>query len=348
MFRISMSARRVASPRWRRIGAVLAAVVAGAAVLSAVETSTAQADTAAVASPGCGAADRAAAGSATLQFASGGQTGHYIRDVPGAADGPLPLVLDLHGYLEPAEIEHASSGLGEFGNTHGFVTVTPQLDEPGLPRWAFAPGDPDIDYLSELITHVEATACVDLRRVYAAGLSMGAFTSSALACRLSDRIAAVAPVAGLEDFDWCRPTRPVPVIAFHGTADPIVAYTGGVGPNARYLPSPDGSGSVVQQNGGPAVQGPGPQSIPDNAAAWARRNGCSGAPVQSHVAPDVDLTTYPCPENGAVQLYSVVGGGHTWPGSAYAFPDALTGPTTHSISADQLLWDFFRAHPLPR
>ncbi|WP_019927591.1 PHB depolymerase family esterase [Nocardia sp. BMG111209] len=348
MFRNSMSARRAGSSRQRRrIGAVLAAVVAGAATLSAVETVTAQADPAVVASAGCGAADRPAGGSSTAQFASGGQTGHYLLDVPAAADGPLPLVLDLHGYLEPAEIEHGSSGLGDFGIAHGFVTVTPQLDEPGLPRWAFAPGEPDVDYLSDLLTHVEATACVDQRRVYAAGLSMGAFTSSALACRLSDRIAAVAPVAGLQDFDWCRPTRPVPVVAFHGTADPIIAYTGGVGPNARYLPAPDGSGSVVQQDGGPSVQGPGLQSIPDNAAAWARRNGCGATPAQTHVTPDVDLTTYPCPENGAVQLYSVIGGGHTWPGSAYAFPAALTGTTTTSISADQIIWDFFRAHPLP-
>ncbi|MEU6561419.1 alpha/beta hydrolase family esterase [Nocardia nova] len=331
----------------RALGRVAGTTALAVAVVGALTTAVASAQPDAPApSPGCGIAQQHPG--PLGQFATAQRSGHYILDLPAATDGPTPLVMDLHGYLEPAEIERMSSGLGDFGSTHGFATITPALDEPGLPRWDFGPGSADVDYLSNLLTHVESTLCVDQRRVYVAGLSMGAFTTSSLACQLSDRIAAVAPVAGLQDFSWCRPARPVPVIAFHGTADPIVAYSGGSGPNARFLPSPDGSGSVTGEHGGPAVNGPGPQSVPATAEAWARRNGCAGPPSQRPVTPDVDLTTYSCPATGEVELYSVRDGGHTWPGSPLPMPTPLTGTTTTSIDANQLIWDFFRAHPMPR
>lgn len=299
----------------------------------------------AAASAGCGA-QAAAPQRSTLRFDALGRTGTYIQDVPPAADRPLPVVLDLHGYIEPALIAHESTGVGDYGTTHGFVTITPQLDEPGLPRWDFQPASADIGYLSELLTHVESTLCLDQRRVYVTGLSMGAFTTSSLGCQLSDRIAAIAPVAGLQDFSWCQTTRPVPVIAFHGTADPIVAYTGGTGPNARLLPAPDGDGSVVQE-GKPNTNGPGAQSIPANAAAWAHRNGCGPEPQRTQVAPDVELQNYPCPANASVQLYSIINGGHVWPGSPLPFPEPLVGVNTTSIKATEVIWDFFRTHPLP-
>lgn len=333
----------------RGVGRIVGAAAVAVALVGALTATGGKANAdhyAPIPSAGCGTTP-AAAGQSTLEFAAADRRGRYIQDVPPGANRPTPLVLDLHGYLEPAVLERLSSGLGEFGATHGFITVTPELEEPGLPRWDFGPGAGDIAFLSKLLTHVEATQCIDERRVYASGLSMGAFTTSSLACQLSDRIAAIAPVAGLQDFGWCHPTRPVPVIAFHGTGDPIIAYTGGVGPNARFLPSPDGTGSVVEQKNGPAVGGPGPHSISDNAAAWARRNGCATAPAHVQVAPDVDETRYNCPATGAVELYSMEGAGHTWPGSSFPMPVPLTGTTATSISATSIIWDFFQAHPMP-
>jgi polyhydroxybutyrate depolymerase len=85
----------------------------------------------------------------------------------------------------------------------------------------------DITYLGNLLTHVEGSLCVDERRVFVTGLSMGSFTTSAIACEMAGRIAAVAPVAGLQAFPWCKPARAVPVVAFQGTADPYVSYIGG-------------------------------------------------------------------------------------------------------------------------
>jgi polyhydroxybutyrate depolymerase len=188
---------------------------------------------------------------------------------------------------------------------------------------------------------------VDTRRIYATGLSMGGFTTSSLGCQLADRIATIAPVAGLADFTWCTPARPMPVIALHGTADPIVAYEGGTGPNARLLPSPDGSGSADPAHRRPNVGGPGPHSVPENATAWARRNGCASEPVEQQVTGDVILSAYPCPAGAEVQLWSVIGGGHLWFGThSEIFPVPLVGADTQSISATTLIWDFFRAHAL--
>ncbi|MEV5834546.1 hypothetical protein [Nocardia sp. NPDC052112] len=300
-----------------------------------------------VASAGC-ASPAVASGTSTGQFAAAGKSGTYVQDVPaGTAGASLPVVVDLHGYLEPAQIERFSTGVGQFGIEHGFATITPQLDDPGWPRWDFSENSGDVAYLSELLTHVESTLCVDLRRVFVTGLSMGGFTTSSLACQLADRIAAVAPVAGLQDFAWCHPARPVPVIAFHGTADPIVAYTGGPGPNAQLLPSADGSGSAAGRGGTKpsGVDGPGPATIPTQAAAWAHRNGCGPEPQQRQIAADVTLFSYPCPGDGAVELYAVLGGGHTWPGSPTIAPEPLVGTTTASINANQVIWDFFQAHP---
>ncbi|WP_459546599.1 alpha/beta hydrolase family protein [Nocardia sp. X0981] len=124
---------------------------------------------------GCAAAP-VPPGRSVAQFTAAGRSGAYVRDVPPEAHGPLPVVFDLHGYMEPAAVQHATSGFGEYGMARGFVTVTPQL--------------------------------------------------------------AIAPVAGVQDFPWCDTSRPVPVIAFHGTADPIVAYTGGRGPTAHLAAPP--------------------------------------------------------------------------------------------------------------
>ncbi len=315
------------------------AATALTAVAPAVEAAPAN-SVAPVESAGCHA-PAIPSGQSTRHFSAAGRSGTYIQDVPPATSHPLPLVFDLHGYLELAVLQHEGSGLGPYGDSHGFTTITPQIDESGLPRWDFSPNSADVSYLAQLMSQVEATSCIDLRRVYVAGLSMGAFTTSSLACQLSDRIAAIAPVAGLQNFTWCRTQRPVPIVAFHGTADPLVAYGGGQGANARYLPAPDGGSSSGPQNG------PGPTDIPGNAAAWARRNGCTGQPRQRAVAADVSLTTYQCPANATVELYTVLGGGHTWPGHpSIVSPTPLVGETTTSIDATATMWDFFRAHPL--
>lgn len=277
-------------------------------------------------SPGC-SRPVPAQGETTVQFEGTERSGEYRQHVPAGANRPLPVVIALHGFLENIAISDLGSGMGDFGYRNGFITITPQLDRLGLAQWEYGPDSADLTWVSEVLTNVESSLCVDTRRVYVTGLSMGAFAASSIGCRFADRVAAIAPVAGLRDFSWCTPSRPVPVIAFHGTDDPIVSYDGQAG-----------SGSAGGVGGSP---------VTDNAAAWARRDGCTGTPVRTTIAADVVLDRYSCPSGMDVQLYSVLGGGHIWPGSdSPLYPEFIVGSNTDSINATALIWDFFRTHPM--
>lgn len=161
--------------------------------------------------------------------------------VPGR---PLPVIFDLHAYEEPGPLQVTLSGLGVYGQSHGFVTITPWIDNQRIPQWLSSVGSKDMSWFGGLLTHVEVTTCVDENRVYVTGDSNGAFMASAVACRYSSRVAAVAPVAGIQAVSPCRTTRPVPVVAFHGTADPLVHYNGTPSKAAEDLPAPNGSGET--------------------------------------------------------------------------------------------------------
>ena len=283
----------------------------------------------------------------TLPFAAAGDTGTYIRHLPPSYNGqiPLPVVLDLHGYSEPASVHVLISALGPFGDAHHFITLTPQTNGP-VPLWNTALKGKDVAFLGALLDRAEQTLCVDEARIFVTGYSNGAFMTSALACAFSSRIAAVAPVAGIQEISGCSFSRPVPVVAFHGTADPFVPYNGGVGPAALKLPAPDGSGKTLGQLGaGKQQRGP---SIPQATTAWAKRNGCSTSPTDKTIAGDVTLISYACPADATVELYRVTGGGHAWPGSPVDRSlSKVVGRVTFSISANDIMWAFFQAHPLP-
>jgi polyhydroxybutyrate depolymerase len=279
---------------------------------------------------------------------SGGVARWYYRHVPPSYTGtkPMPVVIDLHGYEEGATIHTKMSALGPFGDTHGFVTITPEGSGTTVPFWNTDLHGRDIKFIGDLIDEVEKTLCVDQRRVFVTGLSNGAFMTSAVACAYSKRIAAAAPVAGIEDIAGCTFARPVPVIAFHGTADPFVSYTGGLGSKALALPAADGSGKTLAQSGLPKNASKGP-SIPQVTADWAKRNGCGTTPSDRPVTADVTLISFPCPPGADVDLERITGGGHAWPGSAFSQAIAATvGKTTMTISADAIIWQFFEAHPL--
>ncbi len=207
----------------------------------------------------------------------------------------------------------------------GFITVA--ADGSGSPqRWfIYGPNEPgfvdDAAFVNALIDHLEAGLCVDPDRIYATGMSNGAGLSSQLACELNDRLAAVAPVAGLTyPLLLCRGKAPMPVIAFHGTADPLVPFEGG--PGGRLMLSL--------------------RSINDNLKGWAQHDGCADAPASERVAADVVRESYSgCQAGTDVVLYVIEDGGHTWPNGTGERP---SGKTTRTIDATSLIWDFFAAH----
>jgi polyhydroxybutyrate depolymerase len=186
----------------------------------------------------------------------------------------------------------------------------------------------DVTFISELIDKLSAGYNIDPARIYANGLSNGGGMAFVLSCTLSNRIAAVGMVAAAQTlpWHWCTEHKAVPMIAFHGTADPSVPYAGGstwVSPEAF-------------------------PNVPMWTANWARRNRCAPSPVDTEVAEHVTRRTYShCADEAAVVLYTIRGGGHTWPGGG-PLPQWLTGPASHEIDATGEMWAFFRAHPLAK
>ena len=155
---------------------------------------------------------------------------------------------------------------------------------------------------------------MDPRHVFVTGISNGAMMSYRLACELSGKVAAIAPVEGAQDLD-CHPSNSVSLIVFHGTADRLVPFDGGASPfrwarTARTPPSP----STV--------------------AFWVQQDGCSPAP-QREQSEAVNIEKYSgCHDGAAVALYAIEGGHHIWPGTPFSHND---------VPATNLMWSFFAA-----
>ncbi len=290
----------------------------------------------------CSPARPQPSGTTVKSLVSGGLTRSYRVHVPASYTGasPVPVVFSFHGHGSNAIEQEVYSGFSAKSDSAGFIAVFPDGVPPspqGWNAWQFAPPQPDdVAFTSAIIDSLIASSCIDQSRVYTSGISNGAMMSVRLACSLSSRIAAFAPVAGayyapmslnLNPAETCPDTAPRPMIAFHGTADPTVPFNGGGSSIVYRLPIDDNT---------PAE---------DVLSDWAAHNGCGGTRQESQIGTEVRLVQYGSCANGAVvELYAVDGGGHTWPGS---FDVPSLGYTTHQISATDLIWSFFSNYTLP-
>jgi polyhydroxybutyrate depolymerase len=282
-------------------------------------------DQAITAVTGCGIP--ATRGLTLASIRSGGSERTFRLYLPAGYDPsrPTPLVMNFHGFGGNGFLQERYAHMQEEAEKSGFIAVAPDgTQEP--PRWHIYArledryGE-DFDFVRDLVDHLGAQLCLDRNRIYAAGISNGGGMSSLLGCELNDVIAAIAPVAG-SPFPGpaCRGKQPMPVVAFHGTDDPLVPFEGG-------------------RSGRFGLAGRG---VRDNMRSWAEHNGCNLALKSERIAGDVLLETYTgCKDGADVQLYVVEGGGHTWPG---AHPEIRDSATTQSIDATALMWRFFAAH----
>jgi polyhydroxybutyrate depolymerase len=264
---------------------------------------------------------------------SSGQKREYQLYVPGSYDRtrPTPLVISMHGAGGWPVQQMELSEWNRLAESQGFIVVYPSGIGSAGPRvWHVDNGGGlrrDVTFISELIDKLEGAYNIDSSKIYANGLSNGGGMSFVLSCTLSNRIAAVGMVAAAQTlpWSWCTDQRAVPMIVFHGTADPMVPYKGGT--------------TWVASESFPAVS--------TWAANWARRNRCAPKPVVSAAAADVTRREYTnCADDAAVVLYTIRGGGHTWPGGQ-PMPEWFVGSTSRSIDATSQMWAFFREHPLP-
>lgn len=275
----------------------------------------------------------------TMSTSQGDVVRRTVVYLPAAArtGARLPLVLDLHGSGSGPVEQLGISGMEAAAERYGFVVAAPQGSVPtgaghawNVPHTAADLAGPDEEgFLLTVIDSLVVGGWADGERVAATGMSGGARMACQLAGDHADRITAVAAVAGLRagapragdtttpDSSTWHPARPVPVLAVHGTADPVNPLDGG----------------------GAAYWG---YSVPAALARWAEANGGRGEPTTTRVADGVRLLAH-SPALAQTRLYVVDGGGHTWPGSRAAFPAGL-GPVSTALDATETVCRFLADH----
>ncbi len=288
-------------------------IAAAIAAVTSTSNGYAQGATAAATPSACAIA--AAPGVTEQRLTSSGRERTYRLFVPTGYDGrtSLPLVLDMHGSGGNSGGQAATSRFEALAAREGVLVATLQAAAEGN-RWnvpVTAERPDDVRYVSDVIDHVAARACTDLQRVYATGFSGGARMSSLLACKLSDRVAAIAPMAGLR---WPGPCegRAIPVLTFHGLADPQNTYAG-----------------HVEGRGGEWLE-----SVPEALAGWAKHNGCDVNPVEEDPPGTLSTLRYEgCRDGAEVRLVRVDGLVHAW--------------ARNEVDATAEMWEFFSGQRLP-
>jgi polyhydroxybutyrate depolymerase len=270
-------------------------------------------------------------GDYTRYFWVGYSLRSYKLHVPVGHDKltPLALVLNFHGGGGNADGQIKMSGMNAAADKYRFAVAYPN-GSSGFLGWflTFNAGlccdnakknnVDDVKFTALMLDHIQASVCVDEKRVYSTGFSNGALMSYRLACELSDRIRAIAPVGATLGIDQCRPVRPVPLLHIHGTADEFAPYGGGIGKVGNY----DFRG------------------VAETVEIWRALN-------DANVGPKVML------QQGAVKcdrwdgkapvvLCTVKDGGHTWPGGHDGATTTPFGAVNRDIDANDLIWQFFK------
>ncbi len=278
----------------------------------------------------------------TRSLAVGGRKRTYHVHVPPQyrMEKPAPVVLALHGATMTGPLMAWFSGLNQKADQAGFLAVYPNGTGPRLSyTWnggnccgsAVRDDVDDVAFIRAVLDDLATAYHIDPRRVFVTGLSNGAVLAYRLASELSDRIAAVAPVAGPMGTATCDPKRSVPVLHFHGTDDEFAPFKGGVGRR-----------SVFKTDF---------YSVERTIRAWMKADGCKEEPKTEEL-PDkakdgtkVTKKTYSGGKDGAeVVLVVIEGGGHTWPGRGPGLK--VLGKATGNVSANDLMWEFFEKHPM--
>ena len=289
-------------------------------------------------------ADQLMPGNSTRTLQADGRERSYLVHVPKNYDPkkPTSVVLVLHGAYTNGPITAFYSGLNATADDKDFIAVYPNgtglsdtvlfWNSGGRDRsrlFGRTPPD-DVAFLGKVLDDLGTVTNVDLKRIYATGISNGGMMCYKLASEMGNRIAAIAPISGTLCQDDVKLKRPMSVLHFHGTDDKLVPYDGGKSAAQQLLNC---------------------KSVDDTIKTFAKLDGCPDKP-KSETLPNkaddgtsVERFSYgPGKDGSEVILVKINGGGHTWPDRP-AFANLL-GKATHQIDANEMMWDFFAKHPL--
>lgn len=271
----------------------------------------------------------------------GGLKRTYVVHLPKdhCQETPLPVVLALHGATMNGPMMAWFSRLNRKADEAGFMVVYPNgTGTFSSFTWnggnccgsAMQNNIDDVSFINALLDDLIGAYQIDSRRIYATGISNGGTMAYRLAADLSERIAAIAPVAGSMGTVISRLKRPVSVLHFHGTLDEYIPFDGGKGKKSLYGTH---YGSVDQ-----TIQ------------TWVDANECLESPKTEWLSKNGDemrvtRKTYAGGKDGAeVVLVAIEGGGHTWPGRKA--PVQTLGKSALNILANDLIWAFFCKHAM--
>jgi polyhydroxybutyrate depolymerase len=267
-----------------------------------------------------------------LTIQHGGRSRTALIHVPPGYTGKtaVPLAFNNHGSMCTADFQRRMSHLDEWADKRGVITVTPQGTGGLIPGWNVGNSPQayiydkvdDVGFFKALIARLEQDLCIDDRRIYCAGFSLGGSMCYRLSCDMADKIAAIASVSGPDGTKTCTPSRAVPLLHIHGTSDGFASYKADY--SDKSCPNHGAEGCVMRH---------------------AKRTGCSPTTKVTFTKGKVSCKTYQgCPQNGEATLCTVTGGGHTWPGGEGWI---LGGPVNKDIVASRMILDFFSKYRLP-
>jgi len=267
-----------------------------------------------------------------------GRLRYYLINLPPNYDqaSDIPLVIALHGGGGKGTQMESDYLLTEKANAAQFAIVYPDGVQSdgilGARTWnagtccdyAVEQNIDDVKFISVLLDELlKKYPKLNPKKVYATGMSNGAMMCYRLACELSNRIAAIAPVAGtLATTKPCLPTRAVPILHIHSKLDMKVPYEGGTGIFGYYFPP-----------------------VADGLATWVKNNGCNNTTKTVTNLPNYTLTQWKNCNSSSIEFYFTNDGGHSWPGGVKSRA-AADDPST-AINANDVIWEFFKRYQLP-
>jgi polyhydroxybutyrate depolymerase len=252
-------------------------------------------------------------------IAIGEQQRTYLVHAPADYDckASVPLVLNFHGAPAVAMDQMFLSLMNAKADSANFIVVYPEGVNFTWNAGLCCGLSNDVAFAKAIVEDLKKVFPVDASRVFATGMSTGGMMANRLACDASDVFAAIASVAGPIMDQTCTPPRRVPMLHFHGTDDFVVPYHGS-------LIFPD---------------------VPTTITNWSKRNGCSTSTHGWGPGGEASCIAYDgCQGGGDVSFCTIANGGHTWPGG---LPVPVLGHTTYDIDANDEMWSFFEAHPMP-